>query len=142
MITEILTVLPLQGKVRPYPANINLFKASNRNTRTKCEICSKLTIKTPEWRQSLRSSVLLLTSNIFHTFFLSFYCCFYLGFSAFGEVDEHLSSWLLNRKWNKSRLAMYNTFIESITWCVSTMGIISSIQSFLSMWTETRCLLL
>ena len=30
-----------------------LFKVSNRNTRTMCEICSKLTIKTPEqshWR--------------------------------------------------------------------------------------------
>ena len=32
------------------PANIYLFKVSNRNTRKKCEICSKLTIKTPEQR--------------------------------------------------------------------------------------------
>ena len=30
------------------PANIYLFKVNNRNTRTRCEICSKLTIKTPE----------------------------------------------------------------------------------------------
>ena len=29
------------------PANIYLFKVDNRNTRKKCEICSKLTIKTP-----------------------------------------------------------------------------------------------
>ena len=28
------------------PANINLFKVNNRNTRKRCEICSKLTIKT------------------------------------------------------------------------------------------------
>ena len=27
-----------------------MFKVSNRNTRTRCEICSKLTIKTPEQR--------------------------------------------------------------------------------------------
>ena len=27
-----------------------MFKANNRNTRTKCEICSKLTIKIPERR--------------------------------------------------------------------------------------------
>ena len=27
-----------------------LFKVNNRNTRTRCEICSKLTIKTPERR--------------------------------------------------------------------------------------------
>ena len=32
-------------------AGIYLFKVSNRNTRTRCEICSKLTIKTPERRQ-------------------------------------------------------------------------------------------
>ena len=32
---------------------IYLFKVNNRNTRTRREICSKLTIKTPEWRQWL-----------------------------------------------------------------------------------------
>ena len=30
------------------PAGIYMFKVNNRNTRTRCEICSKLTIKTPE----------------------------------------------------------------------------------------------
>ena len=29
------------------PANFYLFKVSNRKTRKRCEICSKLTIKTP-----------------------------------------------------------------------------------------------
>ena len=33
------------------PANISLFKVNNRNTRKRFEICSKLTIKTPEQRQ-------------------------------------------------------------------------------------------
>ena len=33
------------------PANIYLFKVNNRNSRKRCEICSKLTIKTAEWRQ-------------------------------------------------------------------------------------------
>ena len=32
------------------PANIYLFEVSNRNTRKKCERCSKLIIKTPERR--------------------------------------------------------------------------------------------
>ena len=32
----------------PFPAGNYMFKVNNRNTRTKCEICSKLTIKTPE----------------------------------------------------------------------------------------------
>ena len=31
-----------------YPANIYLFKVDNRNTRKWCDICSKLTIKTPK----------------------------------------------------------------------------------------------
>ena len=31
-----------------YPAGIYMLKVTNRNTRTKCEISSKLTIKTPE----------------------------------------------------------------------------------------------
>ena len=39
-------------------ANIFLFKVNERNTRKRCEIFSKLTIKTPERRQRL-----------FHTFF-------------------------------------------------------------------------
>ena len=33
---------------RFFPAGIYLLKVNNRNTRTRCEICSKLTIKTPE----------------------------------------------------------------------------------------------
>ena len=31
-----------------YPVNTFLFKVNNRNTRKRCEICSKLTINTPE----------------------------------------------------------------------------------------------
>ena len=34
------------------PAGNYMFKVNNRNTRTKCEICSKLTIKVPEKRVS------------------------------------------------------------------------------------------
>ena len=41
------------------PADNNMFKVNKRNIRTRCEICLKLTIKTP--------LSLLLTLNIFHT---------------------------------------------------------------------------
>ena len=37
------------------PTGIYLLKVNNRNTRTRCEICSKLTIKTPERRQCFYS---------------------------------------------------------------------------------------
>ena len=53
-------------------ANIYLFKINDRKSRKSCEICSKLTIKTPERRQGRRFGVLLLTLNIFHTVFLVF----------------------------------------------------------------------
>ena len=38
-----------------FPAGSYMLKVNNRKTRTRCEICSKLTIKTPErhhWRSS------------------------------------------------------------------------------------------
>ena len=41
------------------PASIYLHKVNNRNTRKRCEICSKLTIKTPERRHWLRFDYVL-----------------------------------------------------------------------------------
>ena len=52
-----------------YPVGIYLLKVNNRNSRTRCEICSKLTIETPEQCHVRRSGVLLLTLNIFLTLF-------------------------------------------------------------------------
>ena len=50
---------------------IKLFKVNDRNTRTRSEICSKLTIKKSKRRQWRRSGVFIiiyyLTLNIFHT---------------------------------------------------------------------------
>ena len=43
-----------------YPAGIYLpAQINNRSTRTRCEICSKLTIKAPEQRQWRRSGVFI-----------------------------------------------------------------------------------
>ena len=50
-----------------HEAGIYLFKVNNRNIRTRCEICSTLTIKTLAIGVVLVS--LLLTLNIFHTLF-------------------------------------------------------------------------
>ena len=35
-------------QLKNYPAGIYLLKVNNRNTRTRCQICSKIIIKTPE----------------------------------------------------------------------------------------------
>ena len=43
-----------------FPASIYLLKVNNRKNRTRCEICSKLTIKTPERRQWGRSGVFIV----------------------------------------------------------------------------------
>ena len=51
-------------------AGIYLLKVNNRNTRTRCEICSKMTIKIPERRhiiinfEYISHLVLLLTLNM------------------------------------------------------------------------------
>ena len=41
-----------------------MLKINNRNTRKRCEICSKLTIKTPERRHWRRSGVFV--ANVEH----------------------------------------------------------------------------
>ena len=48
------------------PASIYLLKVNNRNTGTRCEICSKLTIKTPERRQWHRPGVGVFIVNFEH----------------------------------------------------------------------------
>ena len=56
------TFLTIKFAYTNIPAGIYLFKVNNRNTRARCEICSKLTIKTPErgvfrWSVSCRNNV-------------------------------------------------------------------------------------
>ena len=51
----------------PFPAGIYLLKVNNRNTRTRCEICSKLTINIPERCDWPRSGVLIVNfEHILH----------------------------------------------------------------------------
>ena len=67
-----------------YPVDIYLLKFNNRCTRTRGEICSKLTIKTPEWRQQRRSGVFIV--NFEHIWRRS--CVFIVNF-------EHISHLVL-----------------------------------------------
>ena len=54
-----------------YPVGNYMFKASNRNTKTRCEKCSRLTIKTPE-RRHCRSGVFIVNMENISQFFLVF----------------------------------------------------------------------
>ena len=54
-LCELLALYNALHKIAVNPVDIYMFKVNNRNTRTRCEICSKVTIKTPErrhWRCS------------------------------------------------------------------------------------------
>ena len=55
-----------------YPAGTYMFKVNNRNTKTRCKICLKLTIKTPEWRQWRRSGVFIVNFKHISRFVLLF----------------------------------------------------------------------
>ena len=48
------------------PVGNYMFKVEKRNTRTRCEICLKLTIKTPERCQWRRSGVIVNFGHISH----------------------------------------------------------------------------
>ena len=49
--------------------SIYLLKVNNGNTTTGCEICSKLTIKTPKRRHWHRSGVFIVNFEHIHTLF-------------------------------------------------------------------------
>ena len=52
--------------------NINLIIVNNRNTRKRYEICSKLTLKTPQQRHCRRSGVFIVNSERISHLFLAF----------------------------------------------------------------------
>ena len=53
---------------KSYPVDNYMFKVINRNTRTRCDICLKLTIKTPNDTNGI------VVVPYFYTLFLTFYC--------------------------------------------------------------------
>ena len=63
------TILILSYAARIYLAGAYLLKVNNGNSRVKCEICSKFTIKTSDRRHWRHSGVLIVNLQQFHTFF-------------------------------------------------------------------------
>ena len=63
------TIYVLINDALAIPGGIYLLKGNYRNTRTRCKICSQLTIKTPEPRHWGLSGVFIVTMDIFHTLF-------------------------------------------------------------------------
>ena len=57
---------------KTFPANIYLFKVDNRNSRKRCEICSKVTIKAPELHHWRRFDVFVVNFEHSSHLFLEF----------------------------------------------------------------------
>ena len=75
-----------------YPAGNYMFKVNNRNTRTRCETCSKLTIKTPErrhWRH--RYGVFIVNLKHILHFFLVFLLLTLSKHSVHWGINPHLN---------------------------------------------------
>ena len=70
--------------------NIWLFKVSNKNTRKRCEICSKVTIKTPEQSQWRRSGVFIVTFEHISHLFLAFLLLTLNNLMLAGIAPSHL----------------------------------------------------
>ena len=61
-----LTLIEIENSSHFSPPKIESYRSFNRNTRKRCEIYSKLRIKTPDNVTEVLV-FLLLTFNIFHT---------------------------------------------------------------------------
>ena len=63
-----------ENKTETFLAGFYLFKVNNRNNRTMCEICSKVTIRHHNIVNDFILVSLLLILNIIHTLLWCFYC--------------------------------------------------------------------
>ena len=73
-MVKIVRLAPSFLLIQCCPANIYLFKVTNKTIEKRCKICSKLTIKTPKRPHGRCSGVFIinfeLVSHIFHPVFL------------------------------------------------------------------------
>ena len=60
LLQRVSKCIKYQHLARRFPAGIYQLRVNNRNTRTRCEICSNLSIKTPERHQWRRSGIFIV----------------------------------------------------------------------------------
>ena len=66
-------------KIEVSGANFYSFKVNNRSTGKRCEICPKLTVKTPERHRWRRSGVSIINFEHILILFYCFYCWLWEG---------------------------------------------------------------
>ena len=92
------------------PAGIYLLKVNKRNTRTRCEICSKLTIKTPErhrWLNVLSNNSTNFCLASLFPFFSQ--CYLIIHFPSKRKFTNFLFLW----KYEERFLVQNNSFLQS-----------------------------
>ena len=66
LIVSLMVITSFLLFLHQFPVGIYLLKVNIRNTRTRCEICSKLTIKMPERRHWRHYGVFINFEHISH----------------------------------------------------------------------------
>ena len=75
------------AEVATYTIGIYLLKGNYRNTRKRCETCSKLTIKTPERRHWRRSGVFIVNfEHISHLGFIFNHKFYYIFIFYYNKI--------------------------------------------------------
>ena len=89
-----LNTLCLRETKHRHPASMYLFKVNIRNTRKRCDICSKLTIKPPERRYYLWTGKCLMGNSfiIYKALMKSFWN--YVLFSLKNQLFSHEKYWI------------------------------------------------
>ena len=91
--------------------NIYLFIVNNINTRKRCEICSKLTIKSPQRRSTVFIVNLEHISYIYHTYHISFWwfhCWLWTSKCFLGPTTS------IYKRWNYFTAAIINRCIKIV----------------------------
>ena len=93
-----------------YPSGIYLLKVNSRNVRTRCEICSKLTLKTPErgqWRCSFSSVSFVTFEHLITGWTLYCFC------SDKTCAMTHYYFCIKNRKWSDTLQKSYSEYCKN-----------------------------
>lgn len=118
------------GNMTSQPA---MFEVSNRNTRTRCELCLNLIIKTPEWRvvkivaveEILKHSILDIELNKENLF-----PCVLLGFTTKQNVIREGRYCKIQKISTRSK----NFYFISLKWLKSFMSVLK--LKVLNSWTS------
>ena len=76
-----------------FPANIYFFKVDNKNTTKRCEVCSKLTIKTPEKHHWHCSGIFIGNFELILHHFLVFLLLFWTSKCWLGSKFDVIFDW-------------------------------------------------